>query len=141
MDPQGNRTLLIDPDGKRTVYVYDELNRLETLSLDDGQAVTYEYFPDGLKQRVTNPNGTTSTYDYDAADRMTDISHVGPSGTISSYRYFYDPNSNRERQVEQNAGRTETTDYTYDFVNRLKTVSYPDKAVEYEYDQAGNRTR
>ncbi len=138
-DPQGNRTLLIDPDSVRTEYGYDELNRLETLTFGDGQAVTYEYFPDGLKKTVTNPNSTTSTYLYDAADRMTEISHVGPSGTISSYEYTYDPNSNRERQVEQNAGRTETTDYTYDFVNRLKTATYPDRAVVYEYDQAGNR--
>jgi YD repeat-containing protein len=69
LDPQGNRTLLQDPDSVRTEYEYDELNRLETLTFGDGQAVTYEYFPDGLKKTVTNPNGTTSTYDYDAADR------------------------------------------------------------------------
>jgi RHS repeat-associated protein len=130
---------LIDPDSVRTEYTFDELNRLETLTLDDGQAVTYEYFPDSLKKTVTNPNGTVSTYLYDAADRMTSISHVGPSGVISAYDYDYDPNSNRERQVEQNAGRTETTEYTYDFVNRLKTVTYPDRAVAYEYDLAGNR--
>jgi len=70
---------------------------------------------------------------------MTSIPHVGPSGTISSYAYDYDPNSNRERQVEQNAGRTETTEYTYDLVNRLETVTCPNQAVTYEYDQAGNR--
>jgi RHS repeat-associated protein len=139
LDPQGNRTLLVDPDNKRTVYGYDELNRLETLTLDDQQSVIYEYFPDGLKKTVTNPNGTVSTYLYDAADRMDTITHVGPTGTISSYAYFYDANSNRERQVETNAGRTETTEYTYDFVNRLKTVTYPDRTTRYEYDQAGNR--
>jgi YD repeat-containing protein len=65
-DPQGNRTLLIDPDSVRTEYTYDELNRLETLTFGDGQAVTYESFPDGLKKTVTNPNGTVSTYLYDA---------------------------------------------------------------------------
>ena len=130
---------MIDPDSVRTEYSYDELNRIETLTFGDGQQVAYEYFPDGLKKTVTNPNGTTSTYDYDAADRMTEIAHTGPSGVVSAYHYFYDPNSNRERQVETNAGRTETTEYTYDFVNRLKTVTYPDKAVEYEYDLAGNR--
>ncbi len=92
-----------------------------------------------MKKAVTNPNGTTSAYTYDAADRMDTITHVGPSGTISSYAYSYDPNSNRQRQVEQNAGRTETTDYTYDFVNRLQTVTYPGKAVVYEYDKSGNR--
>src|SRR3972149_7163903 len=31
-DPVGNRTLLIDPDNKRTLYGYDELNRLRSLT-------------------------------------------------------------------------------------------------------------
>jgi RHS repeat-associated protein len=140
-DPQGNRTLLIDPDSVRTEYAYDELNRLETLTFGDGSAVSYEYFPDGLKKKVTNPNGTVSTYLYDAADRMTDIAHLGPTGTVSAYEYTYDANSNRQRQVETNAGRTETTDYTYDRVNRLESVSYPNQSVTYEYDLAGNRVR
>jgi len=138
-DPAGNRISLIDPDGKRTVYTYDELHRLEILTLDDQQAVNYEYFPDGLKKTVTNPNRTVSNYLYDAADRMTDITHIGPTGVVSSYSYQYDPSGNRELQVETNAGRTETTEYTYDFVNRLKTVTYPDRSVRYEYDLAGNR--
>jgi RHS repeat-associated protein len=138
-DPQGNRTLLIDPDSVRTEYAYDELNRLDTLTFGDGQAVTYEYFPDGLKKTVTNPNGTTSTYLYDAADRMTDITHTGPTGVVSSYQYVYDASSNRERQIETNGGRTETTDYAYDFVNRLKSVTYPDRTTQYEYDLSGNR--
>jgi RHS repeat-associated protein len=147
-DPQGNRTLLIDPDGKRTVYSFDELNRLETITLDEGTAnqevVTYDYFPDGLKKTVTNPNGTASTYLYDASDRMTRIAHTGPTGVISSYDYSYDDNGNRERQVETNAGRTETTDYTYDAVNRLKTVTYEvgtadATQVTYTYDEVGNR--
>ena len=72
---------------------------------------------------------------------MTFIQHLGPAGTISAYEYCYDANSNRERQVETNAGRTETTEYTYDFVNRLTAVAYPDRTVAYEYDLAGNRTR
>ena len=37
-------------------------------------AVTYESFPDGLKKTVTNPNGTVSTYLYDA----------GPTGAAPS---------------------------------------------------------
>jgi RHS repeat-associated protein len=140
-DNQGNRNLLVDPDGKRTTYAYDALNRLETLTLDDLQDVTYEYFEDGLKKKVTNPNGTESTYAYDAADRMTDITHDGPTSIVSAYQYQYDANGNREHQIEQNAGRTETTLYDYDFVNRLKTATYPEKSVTYEYDLVGNRTR
>jgi RHS repeat-associated protein len=143
-DPQGNRTLLIDPDSVQTEYEYDALNRLETLTFGDGGAVSYEYFPDGLKKRVTNPNGTVSTYLYDASDRMTRIAHTGPTGIISSYDYSYDDNGNRERQVETNAGRTETTDYGYDLANRLQTVTYEvgtadATQVTYTYDEVGNR--
>ncbi len=143
-DPQGNRTSLIDPDGKHTTYQYDERNRLETLTLDDNQIVHYEYFPDGLKKQVTNPNGTTSTYTYDAADRMKTISHEAPTGTIAAYQYEYDETGNRKSQVETNAGRTETTSYDYDLVNRLKTVTYElgtanAKQTTYVYDKVGNR--
>ena len=98
------------------------------------------------RRTLPNPNQTISTFDYDAADRMTFIQHQGPSGTISSYEYAYDDNGNRVTQVETNAGRTEQTTYTYDLVNRLETVDYPADAtfpngrnVAYTYDLAGNR--
>ena len=147
-DPQGNRTLLIDPDGKRTAYNYDELNRLETLTLDETtpsvQVVTYDYFPNGLKKTVTNPNSTLSTFQYDRAARMTSISHTGPFGVVSSYLYDYDQNGNRRQQIETNAGRTETTTYDYDLVNRLNIVTYELGAATanqatYTYDLVGNR--
>ena len=136
--------LFTDPDGNRTVYEYDDLNRLDIIRLNantpEETAVDYEYYPDGLKERVTNPNGTVSDYVYDAADRLTSIRHTGPSGVISSYQYTYTPNSNRQKQVETNAGRTETTSYTYDAVNRLETATYEDttpnaRTTTYTYDQ------
>jgi RHS repeat-associated protein len=139
-DPQGNRTSLIDPDGKQTIYTYDALSRLKTL-VTDGGTTTYAYFPDGLKQSVANPNGTTSSFSYDAADRLTSIEHKKDADVISSYVYEYSRNGNRAKQTEMNAGRTEETTYTYDPVNRLRSVAYPDRIVAYEYDKAGNRTR
>ena len=103
-DPQGNRTSLTDPDSVQTQYTFDELNRLETLTLEAGtpaaQTVIYDYLPNGLKKRVDNPNGTTSTYNYDAASRMTAITHTGPTGVVSAYNYTYGPNGNRTQQIE-----------------------------------------
>ena len=147
-DNQGNRTSLTDPDSVQTEYTFDELNRLETLTLEAGtpsaQTVVYDYFPDSLKKTVTNPNATSSTYTYDAADRMETITHNGPGGVVSAYIYEYDPNGNRSQQIETNAGRTETTLYDYDLVNRLKVVTYEAGTtdatqVTYNYDQVGNR--
>ncbi len=75
---------------------------------------------------------------------METITHDGPSGVVSAYVYDYDENGNRRQQIETNAGRTETTTYDYDFVNRLKTVTYEVASanadqVTYTYDRVGNR--
>ena len=137
-----------DPDSVQTEYTFDALNRLETLTLEastaEAQTVIYDYLPNGLKKRVDNPNGTTSTYNYDAASRMTAITHTGPTGVVSAYDYTYGPNGNRIQQIEQNAGRTETTLYDYDLVNRLIMVTYEAATatanqVSYTYDRVGNR--
>ena len=67
-------------------------------------------------------------------------------GIVSQYAYVYDGNGNRRSQIETNAGRTETTTYAYDPVNRLETVTYAadgafpnGRVVSYSYDLAGNR--
>ena len=75
---------------------------------------------------------------------MKTILHDGPEGVISAYTYEYDDNGNRESQLETNAGRTETTLYGYDRVNRLNVVTYesgtPEATqVSYTYDLTGNR--
>ena len=147
-DPQGNRKSLTDPDSVQTEYTFDALNRLETLTLEartpNAQTVVYEYFPDSLKKAVTNPNGTSSTYSYDDADRMETITHDGPGGVVSAYVYEYDQNGNRSQQIETNAGRTETTTYDDDRVNRLTVATYEvgtanATQTSYVYDLVGNR--
>ena len=115
-----------------------------TLEAGTPSAQTVVYFPDSLKKTVTNPNGTSSTYSYDDADRMETITHDGPGGVVSAYVYEYDPNGNRTQQIETNAGRTETTLYDYDLANRLKVVTYEVGTVDatqvtYNYDLVGNR--
>jgi len=148
LDPQGNRTSLTDPDSVRTEYTFDALNRLETLTLEAGtpsaQTVVYDYFSDSLKRTVTNPNGISSTYTYDAADRMEPITHDGPGGVVSAYVYESDPNGNRSQQIETNAGRTETTTYDYDRVNRLTVATYEvgtanATQTSYVFNFVGNR--
>ena len=138
-DPNGNRSQLVDPDGKTTVYGYDALNRLTSVTIPGAAPTTYSYFKNGLLQQVTYPNGTTATYAHDLANRVQSIANQQGTVVVSSYDYHYDPNGNRSQQIEVNGGAAETTTYGFDDADRLTAVAYPDKSVAYTYDAVGNR--
>ncbi len=141
----GQRKTVTDAIGRVTFYEYDGRNRLSRLTanqgLPDEHVTSYDYWPDSLLKTVTKPDGTVTSYDYDKADRLRNVA-VRKDGTdLLSYAYTYDGNGNRLSQVEVNGGPPETTTYTYDDLNRLETVSYPDgRSVAYGYDNVGNRT-
>jgi RHS repeat-associated protein len=140
----GQRKTLTDARGRITFYEYDGRNRLSRLTVNQGlpdeQVTTYEYWPDSLLKTVTKPDGTVASYDYDRADRLTSVVVRKVGADLLSYTYAYGANGNRTSQVESNGGSSETTTYTYDDLDRLETVTYPDgRTVAYEYDAIGNR--
>ncbi|MEO8361143.1 MAG: hypothetical protein ABI672_14020, partial [Vicinamibacteria bacterium] len=166
----GTRRTLIDAAGLRTAYTYDGKNRVATATTESATAqeksTTYTYYADDLLKDTLDPNGVKASRIYDKADRLVVLENViarspanGGDEAISRYEYQYDPNGNRTSQVETNLSPTvppaqpsvrapETTTYTYDEANRLKSVTYPADAtypfgrlVTYHYDKAGNRER
>jgi RHS repeat-associated protein len=141
----GQRKTLTDALGRVTFYEYDGRNRLSRLTVNQGlpdqQVTTYEYWPDSLPKTVTKPDGTVASYEYDQADRLLSVVVRKDGAELLSYGYTYDGNGNRTSQVERNGGSSETTMYTYDGLDRLATVKYPDdRVVIYSYDAVGNRT-
>ena len=40
-------------------------------------------------------NGTSTSYTYDVASRLTNINHIGPAGIIEALTYQYDAAGNR----------------------------------------------
>ncbi len=124
---------------------------------------SYTYWPDGLVASIQYPNGIVadSSYadSYDAAGRLTDlVNHTGSVGSdpadtsaqfVSSFHYTYDPDGDRTSQVEAHAWPSglvvETTDYSYDKLDRLTSVQYVSNqngvnaALSYSYDDNGNR--
>jgi RHS repeat-associated protein len=148
----GLRKTVTDPAETVTQYAYDGQNRLETATTGFGtagaQTTRYTYWPDDLLHTVTYPNLVVATHGYDKADRLLTLTNAKGETAVSSYTYTYDPNGNRLSQVEVNGGRTETTGYTYDDLDRLASVTYPvdaaypqGRVVTYGYDAVGNRIR
>ncbi|MDA8021303.1 MAG: hypothetical protein MPN21_28050 [Thermoanaerobaculia bacterium] len=128
-----------DPDGLTTIYAYDALNRVISVTAPGG-VTEYEWFKDSRLQKVTYPNTTSARHTYDAAGRTDTIENrQGVAAVVSSYGYSYDQNGNRTEQIETNGGAAETTTYEYDEADRLLSVEYPDRTVTYTYDDVGNR--
>ncbi len=129
-----------------TQYSYDGQNRLQMVTTADGRRTAYTYFLDGLTRTVAYPNGVVATSNYDNADRLISLNNANGGTLVSSYNYIYDTRGNRIRQQETNGGAPETTLYTYDDLNRLKTITYPPddsfpsgRTLTYTYDDVGNR--
>ena len=119
-----------------TTYTYDERNRVETISYPGSEAgVTYDYDYAGNRLSMVDGHGTTS-YEYDARNRLT--KETKAQGWV--LEYDYDLAGNKvEFKLTVNSSVNSTT-YTYDEANRLKTVTDPEEGTSsYTYDKVGNR--
>ncbi|KJR44859.1 YD repeat protein [Desulfosporosinus sp. I2] len=121
-DPAGNKTSLLDANGYRTNYVYDTLNRLQT--------VKAPYDP-------SKPDSATNPYNQVIDEKVYDensnlIKEIDAKGYLSgsddSSRYG--------------------TEYTYNYANQLVKVLDPEGKVkgvafttQYLYNQYGEKTK
>jgi len=111
------------------------------------------YTANGYTKTSTNADGVTTTDDYDASGRLTEISYsdgtptvtysYNPDGSIAemtdgsgSSIYTYDSQGNL---IEQSGTSQGTMNYTWDANGNLSTITYPEgNVVTYGYD-AQNR--
>jgi RHS repeat-associated protein len=120
-------------------YQYDVASRLIQVA-QGSLTVGIGYDAAGRRTSLTYPNGTSTTYSYDNANRLTAITHNGPSGLIESLNYVYDAAGNR-------IGLTRTNGTASLLPNAVASASY-DAANEQTqfsgatltYDQNGNLT-
>lgn len=159
------------PNGINTNYSYDNLSRLlsvlhqsgastidgasytldsagnRTAKTDDYASVTSNYTYDALYEltQVTKPSTTTESYSYDPVGNRTASLGV-PSYTTNSSNemtansnanYSFDANGNTTSKTDS----TGTTDYAWDYENRLTSVTLPGSAgtVSFTYDPFGRR--
>lgn len=113
-DQAGNQKKIIDPLSRETLYSYDALNRVITITNPLSGATTYDYDPAGNRVGLTDAENRTTTYDYDAPNRVVTTTNAlgGQTGVT------YDAVGNRLRQIING----DTTTYLYDAANRLAQV-------------------
>jgi len=164
-DAQGNRTAVTDDVGRsETAYdpqfsqvtgETDSLGRQIRYGLDPetGRILTrtqvvgefggtddvvsqYTYLAHGLLDRVTDPLGHVTDYDYDARGRVTAITFAAGTAVAAVRRYEYDAPGNVTAVIDENGQRTE---YEYDVMNRRTLTRDPlGNVTRFEYDAAGN---
>lgn|GEM_PF-554960 len=139
-------TRMVDPNGLVLLFTYDLRQRLKTI--DRGGAVTrFDYFPTGLLQKLTLPDGTFRSYSYDDAHRLTGVTDnlgnrtawqldamgnrlredvYGPGDVPATARIrAYDILNRLERVIGAANPTAEVTKFTYDDQGNLKTVTDP----------------
>jgi RHS repeat-associated protein len=141
-----------------TLYGYDELGRLKTVTMDkrNGTAIsetsTYTYTAIGARQELDLPNGGTTTYAYDSLNRLTNLTQKA-SGNVLLAKYDYTVYATGRRsgatevllQADDNTYATNTIGWQYDGMYRLTNETYGTTlsgisfATAYSYDKVGNR--
>ncbi|PYG87269.1 RHS repeat-associated protein [Ruminiclostridium sufflavum DSM 19573] len=140
MDEGCYKEITTDPKGNVTIKVFDKADRLITVTAD-GKTTTYGYYDNGARQSVAYSDGTNNIaveeYIYYDNGLLWTLTNKKADGTvIDSYAYTYDAAGNQTSKTDSKG----TTTYTYDELNRLKTVTEPDDTVTaYTFDGAGNR--
>jgi RHS repeat-associated protein len=108
-------------------------NSVET----DDVITRIDYWPTGLVKQVTQPDGAFTTYTYDAAHRLTDIS----DNAGNTHHYTLDNTGNRTVEDSKDSQGTllRTLSRTYDQLGQLRVQQDAyQHATGFTYDATGN---
>ncbi|MCW7537681.1 hypothetical protein OOT46_07435 [Aquabacterium sp. A7-Y] len=119
-NPHGQVLEMKDANGVVTTYTYDLRQRLKTVMVGT-ELTTYDYYPTGLLQRVTQPDASYIEYRYDDAHRLTGLA----DGLGNSVTYTLDNAGNRTKEeikdpqgvLTRNLGRA------FDALGRLQSAT------------------
>lgn len=133
----GIATRVTDPSGIATNFTYDLRGRLRSTQ-SGSETTTYDYYPTGLLQRVTLPDGGYLHYTYNAAHVLTEIRDAEDN------RILYTPHISGEgwtaRELRDPSGAlSRTQSRVYNALNQLtRDIGAAQQTTLYAYDDSGN---
>lgn len=136
-DKAGNLQTETDAKNRVTRYGYNPAYQMTSVTAPDLSVTAYAYDKNGNLASRTDAKSHSTTYDYDPANRLSRV--TSPLGSTCTYEY--DASGNVVRVTDANGAVTATagdgtTSYSYDALNRVKTVDYsdatPDIALTYD---------
>ena len=132
-DPNSNRVLVQDQEGRFTYFTFDPINRTQNQSDVFGDTTYMVYDLRNSLTRRIDPVGRAAYYDFDNLARQ-----IRQSNALGQVSYIgYDGRS--ERVLSQNPRGFSTT-FAYDLLGRLSTQTDALSGVRYfGYDQVGNK--
>jgi len=148
--PDGKQDTITYPNGTEVTYTYYDTNRVQTVTNEVTAGATlissyaYEYSPNGNRTsqiEVQEGVSETTTYNYDAVDRLIDFTVAGTATTVTAYSY---ENYNRKTEtVSEDGSLVKSRTYAYDETNWLTRIDDDtDPAnpftIDYAYDNNGN---
>jgi YD repeat-containing protein len=124
-DRNGRLLQQIDPNGAVTDTAYTPRGWLKEVKLTPAGSATsqrtvYEYDPVGQMTRATLPDGTSATYTYDAARRLTDV--ADSAGNRVSYTLDAMGNRTKEEWKDPGGQLRKTLTRSIDALNRVQQV-------------------
>ncbi|MCP4651936.1 MAG: hypothetical protein GY858_00930 [Candidatus Omnitrophica bacterium] len=160
-DNQSNLTKVTDNQGNITQITYDSLGRKIKMDDPDMGIWFYEYDDVGNLIKQTDTKSQVLEFEYDDINRLT--RKFTASTTLASYTYDDDAKDYCEGRLSKVADQSGSTDFyydvlgreikstkvitgsgtytverTYDALDRIKTLKYPDgETVTYTYNEGG----
>jgi RHS repeat-associated protein len=146
-DDLGRRTSLTPQGGTALSYVYDRLNRLTTIQAGSANHVYAYTGVNPLVQSLTRPNGSTTSYQYNGENQLTEIlNKTSTDDMLNQHVFTYNTLDLRGSETISGfalpampALPEETVDYAYNAVNQLLSVTNPN--LTFVYDDDGNMTQ
>jgi YD repeat-containing protein len=110
---------MVDPNNVVATNTYDLRQRLTSVTVG-GQMTVYDYWPTGLLKKITQPDGSFLSYEYDAAHRQTAvednfgnrIDYTLDNAGNRTFENTKDPTGNLRRALERSIdalGRVQQT--------------------------------
>lgn len=147
-DVMGLRKKLTLPNGIKTDYNYDEMNRLKSLvqyvSVPQTPLASYTYSLDGADRRtkVVEVDNSSTEWGYDDVSRLTSETFKSSGGTVLTSTVFtYDKVGNRKTLTVTVGGSSTTTNYSYNQLDQLTSATTGANTTNYTYDGRGNLTQ